>query len=151
MMPGVSQKLTTGMSNPSQSCMNRALVRPVGIDRAAEIFRTVGQHADRAFLQPGQRRHHRAPEIPAQLQDDAFGSERLARIRVTPRTPEGAQPVRLESWLLSAISTCRSIDPPPPRRGGDKTADLVEAIAQRACPQARQECRCLPRLSNQVR
>ena len=61
----------------------RGLVGAVGVDRAAQVRRIVGDHAERPPFDAGERRHHAGAEAGAQLQHRA---RRRPASRSTPRT-----------------------------------------------------------------
>ena len=55
----------------------RRLVGAVGVDRAAEMRRVVGEDPKRPAVAEGQRRDHPRPEAAAQLEHRALVEERL--------------------------------------------------------------------------
>ena len=73
----VAQEQHRQLERIAQLQKARRLVRRVRVDRATQVLRVVGHHAQRAAVDARQRRQHARAEAVAQLQHRALVEERL--------------------------------------------------------------------------
>ena len=84
MNPGVSHSDRIGISKASQSCMKRAaLSAAIGIDRAAEMHRIIGDHAERLAFDANQRGDHADAEVARSSSTESTSASDLSAVRIS--------------------------------------------------------------------